>query len=61
MNIANDISKKDSGFNSDFNRVSIFDNSGKIKVIKKNKKSFIANAIVEIILDKLFVDDRSFN
>lgn len=59
--VANDISKKDSGFNSDFNRVSIFDNSGKIKVIKKNKKSFIANAIVEIILDKLFVDDRSFN
>ena len=59
--VANDISNKDSGFNSDFNRVSIFDNSGKIKVIKKNKKSFIANAIVEIILDKLFVDDRSFN
>ncbi len=59
--IANDISKKDSGFNSDFNRVSIFDNSGKIKIIKKNKKSFIANAIVEIILDKLLVNDRSFN
>ena len=59
--VANDISKKDCGFNSDFNRVSVFDNSGKIKVIKKNKKSFIANAIVEIILDKLLVDDRSFN
>ena len=33
--IANDVSKKDSGFNSDYNRVSIFDGSGKIQVIKK--------------------------
>ena len=36
--IANDVSKKDSGFNSDYNRVSIFDGSGKIQVIKKIKK-----------------------
>ena len=59
--IANDISKKDSGFNSDYNRVSIIDNSGKIKVVKKNKKSFIANIIADIILDKLLINDRSFN
>ena len=59
--VANDVSKKDSGLNSDYNRVSIIDNSGKTKIIKKNKKSFIANIIAEIILDKLFVDDRSFN
>ena len=59
--IANDVSKKDSGLNSDYNRVSIIDNSGKTKVIKKNKKSFIANIIAEIVLDKLLVDDRSFN
>ncbi len=59
--IANDVSKKDSGFNSDYNRVSIFDGSGKIQVIKKNKKSFIANKIAEIILKKLLVNDRSFN
>ena len=37
------------------------DNSGKIKVIKKNRKSFIANAIAEIVLDKLLINDRSFN
>ena len=36
--IANDVSKKDSGFNSDFNRVSIIDNKGIIKLIKKKKK-----------------------
>ena len=59
--IANDISKKDSGFNSDYNRVSIIDNSGKIKVVKKNKKSFIANIIADIILDKILINDRSFN
>ena len=59
--IVNDVSKKDSGLNSDYNRVSIIDNSGKIKVIKKNKKSFIANIIAEIVLDKLFINDRSFN
>ena len=59
--VANDVSKKDSGLNSDYNRVSIIDNSGKIKVIKKNKKSFIANIIAEIVLDKLLINDRSFN
>ena len=59
--VVNDISKKDSGLNSDYNRVSIIDNSGKIKVIKKNKKSFIANVIAEIVLDKLLINDRSFN
>ncbi len=59
--IVNDVSKKDSGLNSDYNRVSIIDNSGKIKVIKKNKKSFIANVITEIVLDKLLINDRSFN
>ena len=61
MIIANDVSKKDSGFNSDYNRVSIIDNSGKIKVVKKNKKSFIANIIANIILDKILINDRSFN
>ena len=59
--IANDVSKKGIGFNSDYNEVSIIDNNGNIKIIKKNKKSYIANKIAEVILDKLLVDDRSFN
>ena len=36
--VVNDVSKKDSGFDPDYNGVSIIDNSGKIKVEKKIKK-----------------------
>ncbi len=59
--IANDVSKKDIGFNSNYNAVSIIDNNGNIKLIKKNKKSLIAHKIVEIILDKFSINDRDFN
>ena len=59
--IANDVSKKDKGFNSDYNEVSIIDSDGNTKIIKKNKKSFIANKIAEVIMDKLLIDDRNFN
>ena len=59
--IANNVSKKGIGFNSDYNEVSIIDNNGNIKIIKKNKKRYIASKIAEVILDKLLVDDRSFN
>ena len=57
---ANDVSKKDIGFNSDFNKISVIDKTGKIKSIKKNKKSLIANIIAQILLDKL-IDDRNIN
>ena len=57
---ANDVSKKDIGFNSDFNKVSVLDQNGNIKIIPKNKKSFIANKIAQILLDKL-IDDRNIN
>ena len=59
--IANDVSKKDSGFNSDYNAVSIIDNKGKVKFIPKNKKSYIANTIAKIILDKLLMNDKNIN
>ncbi len=59
--VANDISKKDSGFNSDYNRVSVIDGSGNIKTLKRTKKSLVANTIAELILDKLSINDRSFN
>ena len=59
--IANDASKKDSGFNSDYNKVSIIDNKGRIKSIPKNKKSYIANTIAKIILDKLLMNDKNIN
>jgi phosphopantothenoylcysteine decarboxylase/phosphopantothenate--cysteine ligase len=58
---ANDVSRKGIGFNSDYNKVSVIDKRGNIKIIPKNKKSFIANKIVEILLDKLLIDDRNIN
>ena len=59
--VANDVSEKDSGFNSDYNKVSIIDKKGKIKSIPKNKKSYIANIIAKIILDKLLMNDKNIN
>ncbi|MDB3858201.1 bifunctional phosphopantothenoylcysteine decarboxylase/phosphopantothenate--cysteine ligase CoaBC [Pelagibacteraceae bacterium] len=59
--IANDVSKKDSGFNSEYNKVSIIDKKGKVQSIPKNKKSFIANIIAKIILDKLLMNDKNIN
>jgi len=58
---ANDISQKDTGFNSDYNKISVIDKEGNIKTIKKNKKSFIANKIAEILLNKLLINDRNIN
>ena len=59
--IANDISKKDVGFNSEYNEVSLIDQKGKVKSLPKNKKSFIASSIAKIILDKLLLNDRNIN
>ena len=59
--VANDVSKKDTGFNSEYNKVSIIDKKGKIKSIPKNKKSYIANTIAKIILDKLLINDKNIN
>ena len=58
---ANDVSQKGIGFNSDYNKVSVIDKKGDIKIIPKNKKSFIANKIAEILLDKLLIDDKNIN
>ena len=58
---ANDVSQKGIGFNSDFNKISVIDKKGNVKIIPKNKKSFIANKIAEILLDKLLIDDRNTN
>ncbi len=58
---ANDVSQNDIAFNSDYNKISIIDKTGNIKIIKKNKKSFIANKIAQILLDKLLMNDRNIN
>ncbi|MDA9180829.1 bifunctional phosphopantothenoylcysteine decarboxylase/phosphopantothenate--cysteine ligase CoaBC [Pelagibacteraceae bacterium] len=58
---ANDVSQLNIGFSSDYNKVSVIDKKGNIKIIPKNKKSFIANKIAEILLNKLLIDDRNIN
>ena len=59
--VANDISKKDSGFNVDYNKVSIIDKNGNVMSIGKNKKSFIATALAKLIVDKFLIDDKNIN
>jgi phosphopantothenoylcysteine decarboxylase / phosphopantothenate---cysteine ligase len=59
--IANNVSQKDIGFNSDYNKVSVIDKKGDVKTIPKNKKSFIANKIAEILLNKLLINDKNIN
>ncbi len=45
--IANDVSKKNTGFNSEYNKVSIINKKGKVESIPKNKKSYIASIIAK--------------
>ncbi len=59
--VANDVSKKDIGFNKDFNEVTIIRSDGKISQIKKSKKSFIASVITEKIINELLIKDKSLN
>jgi len=59
--IANDVSKKDTGFNVDYNKVSIIEKNGKIENLPKNKKSFIASKIAKKIIDKFLINDKNTN
>jgi len=59
--IANDVSKKETGFNVDFNKVSIIEKNGKIENLSKNKKSYIASKIAKKIIDKFLINDKNTN
>ena len=59
--IANDISKKDIGFNSDQNEIIIIDKSGKTEKIKKNSKKFIASIIAKRIVEKFLSNEKTLN
>ena len=59
--IANDVSKKETGFNVDFNKVSIIEKNGKIENLPKNKKSYIATRIAKKIIDKFLINDKNTN
>ena len=51
--VANDVSNQEIGFDSDYNEVSILYKNGEIEKISKDKKSEIANKIVEKIVSNL--------
>jgi phosphopantothenoylcysteine decarboxylase/phosphopantothenate--cysteine ligase len=59
--IANDVSKKETGFNTDFNKVSIIEKNGNIEDLPKNKKSYIASKIAKKIIDKFLINDKNTN
>ena len=59
--IANDVSRKDIGFNKDFNEVTIIDTKGKILKIPKNKKSFIGSVITDHVVSRLLLNDKNLN
>ncbi len=59
--IANDVSKKDFGFNKNLNEVTIIDKNGKIQKIKKNSKKFIASLIAKKIVDTFLSNEKSLN
>ena len=61
MIVANDVSKKDIGFNVEYNKVSIIEKNGKIENISKNTKSYIAAKIAKKIIDKLLINDKNTN
>ena len=59
--IANDVSKKEVGFNSDLNEVIIIDKNGKTEKIKKNSKKFIASVIAKKIVKTFLSNEKSLN
>ena len=61
MIIANDVSKKDRGFNSDLNEVFIIDKKGKIEKVKKNSKKFVASIVAKKIVDTFLSNEKNLN
>ena len=61
MIVANDVSKKDRGFHSDFNEVLIIDKNGKIEKVQKNSKKFIASIIAKKIVDTFLSNEKNLN
>ncbi len=59
--VANDVSKKDVGFNSDFNEVTVIEKNGNFFKIKKNSKKFIASIIAKKIVEKFLKNEKNLN
>ena len=61
MIVANDVSKKDRGFHSDFNEVLIIDKNWKIEKVKKNSKKFVASIVAKKIVDTFLSNEKNLN
>ena len=61
MIIANDVSKKETGFNVDYNMISIIEKNGNVQNFPKNTKSYIAGKIAKKLIDKLLIHDKITN
>ena len=59
--IANDVSNKKIGFNSDINEVTIIDKNGKTQKIKKSSKKFVASLIAKKIVDTFLLNEKNLN
>ena len=59
--IANDVSKKEIGFDSDLNEVTIIDKNGKTQKIKKSSKKFVASLVAKKIVDTFLLNEKSLN
>ena len=59
--IANDVSKIGTGFNADYNKVSVIEKNGKIENLPRNKKSYIASKIAKKIIKKFLFNDKNTN
>ena len=61
MIVANDVSKNDTGFNSNYNEVFLIDDKGVSEKIPKNKKSYIASVLAKKILNRFLINDKNLN
>jgi len=59
--IANNVSKKETGFNVDYNKITIIEKNGEIENLPRNKKSYIASKIAKKIIDKFLINDKNTN
>ena len=57
--IANDISRSDIGFSSDYNEVVIFDKNGMVKRLERAEKTKIAGQILEVIYGQELFDGKN--
>ncbi len=59
--IANDVSKKETGFNVDLNEVIMIDKNGDIQKVKKNTKKFIASILARKIINSFLEINKRLN